>query len=328
MKTFNIGLLGLGNIGTGAYRVLEMNRDAIEKALNAKVEISRILEKDTTRDRGIYVDPKKFTQDPEDIFQDPSISIVIELLGGVEPAATYIKEALASGKSVVTANKAAIAAHLPSLLETAKTHGTSLRFEASVGGGIPILKPMTSVLRANRFLEVLGIVNGTTNYILSQMSQQGMRYQDALSKAQELGFAEADPTADVEGIDAANKLTILTMLAFGEYIPPEDIPTTGITAITPEDLAQAQSEGMGIKLIARGAIEDGKVQCQVAPMKLPLTHPLCGVQQEFNAIYVTGDAVGELMFYGKGAGPLPTASAVLGDVMDIIESKLLCETGK
>jgi homoserine dehydrogenase len=323
MKTFNIGLLGLGNIGTGTYRLLEMNRDAIEKSLNAKVEITRILEKDTARDRGIQVDPQKFTQDPEEIFRDPSISIVIELLGGVEPASTYMNRALSEGKSVVTANKAAVAANFPALMETAKNHGVTLGFEASVGGGIPILKPMSSVLRANCFQEVLGIVNGTTNYILSQMSQQGMSYQESLKKAQELGFAEADPTADVEGIDAANKLTILTMLAFGEYISPDNIPTTGITSITPEDLEKAKQEGMGMKLIAKAALENGEVRCEVAPMKLPLTHPLCGVHQEFNAIYLTGNAVGELMFYGKGAGPLPTASAIWGDVMDIIETKYL-----
>lgn len=319
MKRVNIGLLGLGNIGTGTYKVLEMNRDTIQKALGLEVEITRILETDTARDRGIYVDPDKFTQDPKDIFQDPTIEIVIELLGGIEPATSFMLSALNSGKSVVTANKAAVAANYLVLKEAADKNNVEFRYEASVGGGIPVLKVMTSVLRANEFSEVLGIVNGTTNYILTQMTDNNLPYETALKTAQELGFAEADPTADVEGIDAANKLTILTALAFGDYIPPENIPTKGITSVTPENIQTAKAAGNKIKLIAKVSKENGKLTTSVAPMELPMDHPLCGVNNEFNAIFMTGNAVGELMFYGKGAGPLPTGSAILGDVMDIIE---------
>lgn len=319
MKKINIGLLGLGNIGTGTYKVLEMNRETIQKSLGLEVEITRILEKDTTRDRGVEVDFNKFTQDPNDIFLDSSIEIVIELLGGVEPASSLMISAMNNGKSVVTANKAAIAANFPKFLEVANNNGVEFRYEASVGGGIPVLKVMSSVLRANEFSEVLGIVNGTTNYILTQMTDNDLPYDTALKTAQDLGFAEADPTDDVEGIDAANKLTILTALAFGDYIPPENIPTEGITKVTPQQIADAASRGNKIKLIARVAKEGGKIAAAVAPMELPMDHPLCGVNNEFNAIYMTGNAVGELMFYGKGAGPLPTGSAVLGDVMDIVE---------
>lgn len=319
MKKTNIGLLGLGNIGTGTYRVLEMNRETIEKSLGLEVEITKILEKDTSRDRGIKVDPSKFTQNPQDIFEDSSIEIVIELLGGVEPASTLMIDAMNHGKSVVTANKAAVASNFLKLKETAAKNNVEFRYEASVGGGIPVLKVMTSVLRANEFSEVLGIVNGTTNYILTQMTDNDLAYETALARAQDLGFAEADPSADVEGIDAANKLTILTALAFGDYIPPEEIPTEGITKVTPEQIEAAKNRGNKIKLIARVAKEAGKISATVAPMELPIDHPLCGVNNEFNAIFITGNAVGELMFYGKGAGPLPTGSAVLGDVMDIIE---------
>ena len=319
MKKINIGLLGLGNIGTGTYKVLEMNRETIQNALGLELEITRILEKDTARDRGVYVDPNKFTQEPEDIFKDSSIKIVIELLGGIEPATSLMISAMNSGKSVVTANKAAVAANYLLLKETAVKNNVEFRYEASVGGGIPVLKVMSSVLRANEFSEVLGIVNGTTNYILTQMTDNNLPYETALKTAQELGFAEADPTADVEGIDAANKLTILTALAFGDYIPPEQIPTKGITAVTPKDIQTAKDKGNKIKLIAKVAKENDKIVASVSPMELPMSHPLCGVNNEFNAIYMTGNAVGELMFYGKGAGPLPTGSAILGDVMDIIE---------
>lgn len=319
MKKINIGLLGLGNIGTGTYSVLEMNRQTIEKSLGVEVEITKILEKDTSRDRGIHVDPLKFTQEPRDIFKDPTIDIVIELLGGVEPASSLMLDAMNNGKSVVTANKAAVAANFIELNKTAKKNNVLFKYEASVGGGIPVLSAMTSVLRANEFSEVLGIVNGTTNYILTQMADNNLSYDTALSTAQELGFAEADPTADVEGIDAANKLTILTALAFGDYIAPEEIPTQGITRVTSQQIEEAKAKGNKIKLIAKVTKEGNKITAAVAPMELPLNHPLCGVNNEFNAIFMTGNAVGELMFYGKGAGALPTGSAVLGDVMDIIE---------
>ena len=298
MKTIKIGLLGLGNIGTGTYKTLEMNRAEIESTLNAKVEIVKILERDTERDRGITVPKEKFTSDPDEI-------------------TTFMLSALKNGKHVVTANKAALAANYHELTNTAKENDVILRYEASVGGGIPILGTLTGPLRANKFEEVMGILNGTTNYILTMMTKEGLDYETALKDAQEQGFAEADPTADVEGIDAANKLTILMALMFDKYVAPKDIPTTGITEITKEKIEEARSNGCKIKLIAHAWREDGEIKYEVRPMYISATHPLANIKKEFNAVFVKGNAVDDVMFYGKGAGPLPTGSAVLGDVIDI-----------
>ena len=321
MADYKIGLLGLGTIGFGTYQVLEMNREEIERAAGKTVEISKILEKDRDKEREIEVPKEKFTLDPDEIFNDPSINLVIELLGGIEPATAFMVKAMENGKSVVTANKAAVAANFNLLTETAKKNNVQFRYEASVAGGIPILKVITSVLRANRFTEVLGIVNGTTNYILTKMAEENMDYEEALKKAQELGFAEKDPTADVMGIDSANKLSILAKLCFKEYVHPDHIPTTGISHITKAHIEEAEKNNMGIKLLAKASIDEcGKLSLEVAPITLPLSHPLMGVKNTFNAVYLTGNAVGELMFYGKGAGALPTGSAVMGDVIDIISS--------
>ncbi|QIB69990.1 homoserine dehydrogenase [Aminipila butyrica] len=317
MKTIKIGLLGLGNIGTGTYKTLEMNKVQITEATGLNLEISKILERDTTRERDITVVPQQFTQDPDEIFRDPEIDIVIELLGGIEPATTFMLEAMKNKKSVVTANKAAVAANFEKLAETAKANQVEFRYEASVGGGIPIINALTTVLQANQFVEIQGILNGTTNYILTQMTDFGLNYEDVLKKAQELGFAEADPTADVEGIDVANKLSILIAILFRSYVAPGQIPTQGISNITPEDIAEAKAENSKIKLIACARMEEGQLTYSVKPTKLSSDHPLAAVSNEFNAVYVTGNAVGELMFYGKGAGPLPTGSAVMGDVLEI-----------
>ncbi len=318
MKTIKIGLLGLGNIGTGSYRTLEMNRDSIASSSGIDLRITKILEKDILRKRDIAVSPEQFTQDPAEIFTDPEIDIVIELLGGIEPATAFMLEAMRNGKSVVTANKAAVAANYALLTSTAKENDVSFRFEASVGGGIPVLNAITTVLQANKFEEILGILNGTTNYILTQMTEYGLDYEDVLKVAQEKGFAEADPTADVEGEDVANKLSILTALAFGKYIPPKEISTVGITGITKADIESAGKNGCKIKLIAQTKkTSSGVVDCSVKPMEIPEDHPLAGVNNEFNAIFIRGNAVGELMFYGKGAGPMPTGSAIMGDVLEI-----------
>ena len=323
MRTIKIGLLGLGNIGTGTYKTLEMNREEVESTLGAKVEIVKILEKDTERDRGIKVDKNKFTMDPDDIFKDPDIDIVIELLGGIEPATSFMLSAMRNGKHVVTANKAAFAANYNELTKTADENNVMLKFEASVGGGIPILGTLTGPLRANKFEEVMGILNGTTNYILTMMTKEGLDYETALKDAQEQGFAEADPTADVEGIDAANKLSILIALMFNKYVAPDDIPTTGITEITKEKIEEARSNGCKIKLIAHAKKnDDGEIEYEVRPMYISATHPLANINKEFNAVFVKGNAVDDVMFYGKGAGPLPTGSAVMGDVIEISKSIL------
>ncbi|WP_027398214.1 homoserine dehydrogenase [Anaerovorax odorimutans] len=317
MKTIKVGLLGLGNIGTGSYKTLEMNKKQITANTGVDIEITKILERDVNRERDITVTPDMFTQNPDDIFLDPEIDIVIELIGGIEPASTFMLKALENGKHVVTANKAAVAANYDMLMEAAKKNKVMFRFEASVGGGIPILNSLTTALLANEFDEILGIINGTTNYILTQMTEFGLDYADVLKVAQEKGFAEADPTADVEGIDVANKLSILISLIFGSRVSPEEIPTEGITKITKDDIDFAVQFGYKIKLLATAKKVDKQLECHVQPAFVPSSHPLASVSNEFNAIFVRGNAVDELMFYGKGAGPLPTGSAVMGDVIEI-----------
>ncbi len=321
MKQVKIGLLGFGNVGRGTYEIFEMNRAHIEKVTGVSPVISKILVNDVNKDRGIKVPEGTLTANPDDILCDPEISIVAEALGGIEPAAGYMKKALESGKHVVTANKAALAANFESLKNLAESKNLFLRYEASVGGAIPVLAAVRAQLQANDFSEVMGIVNGTTNYILTKMTEEGAEYKDALKKAQELGFAEADPTADVEGIDAANKLAILMGTLFGKFVDPAKLPRTGITGVTKKDIEDAAARDEVIKLIA-GCKKDekGAFTYEVAPKALLKTHPLAGVSNEFNAIYITGNAAGEMMFYGRGAGSLPTGSAVAGDIVDILKS--------
>ncbi len=323
MKTIHAGMLGFGNIGKGTWQTLEQGRATIEETTGLNIRIDRILCRTIKADRGADIGITReqaqvlFTTDPADILNDPQIDIVIELMGGIEPATTYMAQALANGKHVVTANKAAIAANGEKLQQIAQENGVMLRFEASVAGGIPIINAVTSPLLANTFTELHGILNGTTNYILTQMSDYGKDYADVLRDAQAKGFAEADPTADVEGIDAANKLSILISLLFGIKIGPDDIARQGITRIAAHDIRFAKESGYRIKLLASAAQKDGKVFCSVEPALVPEKHPLASVNNEFNAVFITGSAVDSLMFYGRGAGPLPTGSAVMGDVIEI-----------
>ena len=281
MNTVKVGLLGFGNVGTGTYQTLQMNKEHIKETSGVDIEITKILVNDVNKKRTVETPAGVLTSNADDILTNPDIDIVVEVLGGVEPATSYMLKALNNGKHVVTANKAAVAANFAELNETANKNHLMLKLEACVAGGIPILHPLTTVLMANQFEEILGILNGTTNYILTQMTEFGLDYADVLKKAQELGFAEADPTADVEGVDAANKLSILMALAFNKYVHPDDI------------------------------------EFSVKPMELKNDHPLATVSNEFNAVFVKGNAVDELMFYGKGAGPLPTGSAVMGDVLTV-----------
>jgi homoserine dehydrogenase len=317
MKQIKIGLLGMGNIGTGTYKALEMNRERITANTGVELVITKILEKDLARERDVTVFPEQFTQEPADILEAPDTDIVIELLGGIEPATSFMLTAMNNGKHVVTANKAAVAANYDKLMDAARANRVMFRFEASVGGGIPILNALTSALLANEYEEIRGILNGTTNYILTQMTECGLPYEQALRSAQAQGFAEADPTSDVEGYDVANKLSILISLAFGKRVPPGDIPTVGITGVTMRDIEKAAADGGKLKLIALARRKGDDIEYSVGPTFVPNEHPLAGVSNEFNAIFVRGNAVGELMFYGKGAGALPTASAVLGDVAEI-----------
>lgn len=318
MKHIKIGLLGMGNIGTGTYKTLEMNHEHIKEVTGIDFEITKILELDTERDRGVNVNKDQFTQNPDDIFLDDDIDIVIELLGGLQPATDFMLKAMENGKHVVTANKAAVAESYEELTETAEKNKVMFKFEASVAGGIPILNALTTALLANEYEEIIGIMNGTTNYILSKMTSEGASYEDVLKEAQKKGFAEADPTADVEGEDVANKLSILMSLIFKKRIKPQDIPTKGITDITLKDIEDAEKDDCVIKLVATAyKDENGEVDCFIQPTLLNKHHPLASVENEFNAVFVKGNAVDELMFYGKGAGPLPTGSAVMGDVIEI-----------
>jgi homoserine dehydrogenase len=316
-KTINIGLMGLGNVGIGTYKTLDMNFDSILANTGINFKITKILVNDLDKKRDIDVSKDLLTQNPDDLLLDPNIDIIAELLGGIQPATDYMLKAMQNGKHVVTANKAAVAANFEALRNAAKENKVMFRYEASVAGGIPILNALTTALQANQFNEVLGILNGTTNYILTQMTDFGLEYADVLKVAQEKGFAEADPTDDVEGFDAANKLSILISLVFGERVKPDEIPTEGITKVTKEDIERASQTGHKVKLIASAKLENGKLNYSVKPTLLPLTHPLAGVSNEFNAVFVKGNAVDELMFYGKGAGPLPTGSAVMGDIIDV-----------
>ncbi len=317
MKKVKVGLLGIGNVATGTYKTLQLNKEKIKESTGVDIEITKILNRRPNVDRGIDVDPSIYVQDVDLVLNDDDIDIVVELIGGIEPATEYMARALKNGKHVVTANKAAIAANGPELQKLAQENNVMLRFEASVAGGIPIINALTTALLSNEFDEILGIVNGTTNYILTQMSDNGSDYDAVLKDAQEKGFAERDPSGDVEGHDVANKLSILISLIFGVRIKPEDIPTQGITAINKEDISYANQFGCRIKLIAAAKKTDGKLECNVQPAFVSEDHPLASVSNEFNAIFVKGNAVDDVMFYGKGAGPLPTGSAVMGDIIEI-----------
>ncbi len=313
MKKLNVGILGLGTVGGGTYDILTKNKEIIEKRTGTTIEIVKIL--DLRKRPG--VDESLFTDDPDEVLNNPDVDLIVETLGGIQPASSFMLQAMKNGKHVVTANKAAVAATYEELQKAAAENNVRFLFEASVGGGIPVLTAIQNALAGNNFLEFMGIVNGTTNYILTKMTEEGADYEEVLKDAQAKGFAEADPTADVEGIDVANKLCILIALLFDKYIAPKDIPTTGISKITGADIAAAAEEGCKIKLIAHATLKDGQVVCSVAPEKIPDSHPLVGVSTEFNAVYITGDMVDEVMFYGKGAGALPTGSAIVGDIISV-----------
>lgn len=311
----NIGILGLGTVGTGVVKLLEQNRKIIFKRCEKEIFIKKVLVKSKNKKRDIPKD--KICFNANQILEDDDISIVVEVMGGEEPALSYIKKALASGKHVVTANKEIVAKHGKELFELATNNHVSLLFEASVAGGIPIIRPMKYCLASNDVTKIMGILNGTTNYILTQMTEKGTSFDNALKKAQEEGFAESDPTADIMGYDAARKLAILSSIAFNTRISFEKVYAEGIDKLEIQDINYAKEMGYTIKLLATGKRADDGVEVSVTPMFLKETHPLAGVRDEFNAILVEGNAVGSVMFYGAGAGMMPTASAVVADIMDI-----------
>ncbi len=309
-----IAILGYGVVGSGVYEVIRTNTESITRRCGREIDVKYILD---IRDFDDHPEKNLFTRDFEKILADDEVDIVAEVIGGVNPAYNFTKSALLAGKSVVTSNKELVATHGSELLKIAAEKGVCYLFEASVGGGIPIIRPLRQCLAANEITEIMGILNGTTNYILTQMVKEGKDFDVALKGAQANGYAEADPTADVEGIDACRKIAILSSLAYGKQVDCEKIATEGISKLTLTDVAYADKLGYVIKLIGYSSIEDGKVTVFVSPMLIPKDHPLAGVDDVFNAIMVKGNAIGDAMFYGRGAGKLPTASAVVADIIDI-----------
>lgn len=313
----NVALLGLGTVGSGVYKVTQRQKSEMMQKLNTTLQIRSILVRNIEKHKDEVDDPAILTTSFEDILEDPQIDIVVELMGGMEPAYTYIRSALEAGKSVVTANKDLIADRGGELLQIAEENHVELRFEAAVAGGIPIISPLKSSLAANEISKIMGILNGTTNYILTKMTNEGMDYTDALTEATALGYAEADPTADVEGYDAGRKIAILATIAFHSRVTFRDVYTEGITRITAKDISYAKTLGRVIKLIAMANNTPEGIEVKVHPMLIPEDHALASVNGSYNAVYVDGDAVEDVMFYGKGAGEMPTASAVMGDVFSV-----------
>lgn len=320
-RIMKIGLLGFGTVGRSVYELLQRNRASIERKTETQLEIKRILVRNPNR----AVDSqtaRMLTTRPEDILEDDEIEIVVEVMGGLQPALGYIEAALAAGKSVVTANKDVLASHGEELFRRLQGRA-DLFFEATVGGGIPIIRSLKESLAANRFQAVMGIVNGTTNYILTRMGEDGISFADALRDAQERGYAEADPSSDIEGLDAARKLAILASIAYEASVRPEDVYVEGIRHLDQVDLAYAREFGWTVKLLAIARQEADGLDLRVHPAMVPSRHPLAMVREAMNAIYVLGDALGEAMFYGPGAGGSATASAVVGDLIEAARQRVL-----
>ena len=316
-----VGLLGCGNVGGALASLLTEDHDRISARTGLSLELGAVAVRSPSRQRTVTVAEGLFTTDAHAVVEDPTIDIVVEVIGGIEPARTLILTALKAGKPVVTANKELLANCGTELFEAAATAGVDLLFEAAVAGGIPLIRPLRESLAGERIRRVMGIVNGTTNFILSRMSEAGASYHDALAEAQSLGYAERDPTADVEGYDAAAKAAILANVAFGARVVAGDVYRQGISDITVTDIAMARRLGFVIKLLAIVEEDDGSIAVRVHPAMLPETHPLASVRDSFNAVFVEGDAVGQLMFLGRGAGGMPTASAVLGDLLDAAHNR-------
>ncbi|MEK7770416.1 MAG: homoserine dehydrogenase [candidate division NC10 bacterium] len=318
MNEIRIGLLGLGTVGAGVVKILDTHGAEMQERTDCRLTLAAIADPDLIREReGIDLARLHLVPDARQVLDDPSIQIVIELIGGLEPARTFILRALAAGKHVVTANKALLAHHGAELFEHARRHRVMLGFEAAVAGGIPLLRAVREGLPANRIASVFGIVNGTCNYILSKMTDEGLDFSVVLKEAQARGYAEADPALDIEGMDSAHKLQILAMLAFRTSLDLKDIYTEGITGVAHEDVVNAAELGYRIKLLAIAKASDGGLEARVHPTMIPAQSPLAAVSGVYNAVFISGDNVGNLMFYGRGAGQLPTASAVWSDALEI-----------
>jgi len=315
-ETVKVGMLGCGNVGTALARLLDANVEFIEARTGVRLELARVAVRDVAKARDVPVPPERFTDDAAAVVADPDIDLVVELIGGVEPARSLVTMALDAHKPVVTANKELVALAGVDLFDRAADARVDFLFEASVGGGIPLIRPLRESVAGDRIHRVLGILNGTTNYVLTRMTESGATFDTALAEAQALGYAEADPTADIEGFDAASKAAIVASLAFGSHVTAEQVHREGIADVTAEDIAAADRLGYVVKLLAIAEEQGGDVAVRVHPAMVPADHPLASVRESFNAVFIEGDAVGELMLYGRGAGGGPTASAVLGDIVD------------
>lgn len=322
MRKIKIALLGLGNVGKGVWQILNKNKSEIRKRSGYDIEIEKILVRDINKNRDIQVPRELLTDNAEEIFNNDDIKIVVELIGGAEPALEYMLRAMRCKKHVVTANKLVLATFGEQLFKTAEEEQVMFYYEASVGGGIPIIREINESLTANKIEQIIGIVNGTTNYILTKMTLEGMDFESALKEAQEKGFAEADPTSDIEGYDVTYKLAIMASLAFGTKVKVDEIQREGICNIKKIDIEYAKKFGYAIKLLAIGKDVDNKLELRVHPTMIPQTHPLANVNDSFNAIFIKGNAVGDLMLYGRGAGDLPTGSAVVGDIISILRNNI------
>lgn len=326
MRRIGLGLLGLGTVGSGVVALLQRHGEVLQQRVGAELQLVRIADVDLERPRPVRVDRALLTARAEQVLDDPRVEVVIELIGGLEPARSYVLRALRNGKHVVTANKALLAAHGPELLEAAAQAGRLLRFEASAGGAIPIVRAIREGLVADRVRSMLGILNGTTNFILTAMSEEGWDFERALREAQRQGYAEADPSLDLEGWDAAHKLCVLGMLAHGAWLDPGRLPVEGIRGVEAMDIAFARELGYEVKLLAICKRTEDGLEARVHPALIPRVHPLAQVRGPFNAIFVEAEAAGQLMFYGPGAGMMPTAAAVLSDVAEV--ARLLLQDGR
>lgn len=316
-ENISVGVIGFGTVGSGTVKVLLNNSAVLSERLGFDMELRRVADMDTTTDRGVSLAEGVLVPDASVVLDDPEIDIVVELVGGTGIAKEFMLTAIRNGKHVVTANKALLAKHGSEIFAEADKHGVQVGYEASVAGGIPIIKVLREGLIANNFVSVYGIINGTANYILTKMTDEGGEFGEILKEAQELGYAEADPTFDIEGIDAAHKLAIMASLSYGIPLSFESVYTEGITAITPLDIELAGELGYKIKLLGITKVTDGEVELRVHPTMLPCDYMIAKVDGVFNAVHVKGDMVGDTLYYGRGAGDLPTASAVVADIAEI-----------
>lgn len=328
LKKISVGLLGLGTVGTGVVTILTNHQDKLIHQVGCPIELKKVLVQDINKDRLVEVDQSLLTIEVDEVICNPEIDIVIEVMGGVEETRKHILTALKNKKHVVTANKDLMALYGPELLMEATNNGCDLFYEASVAGGIPILRSLVDGLASDRITKMMGIVNGTTNFILTKMSKDKRTYEDVLAEAQRLGYAESDPTSDVEGIDAARKMAILATLGFSMNIALDDVRIKGISTISEEDLDYSKRFGYTMKLIGMAARDGDRVEVSVQPTLISDHHPLAAVNDEYNAVYVLGEAVGETMFYGPGAGSLPTATAVMSDLVAVMKNMRLGVNGR